>query len=71
MALSAATAEDTIIAKLEWAAQGASDRQLSDIEGILRVRGDTLDGAYIERWIDVLRLRPLWERVRASASGTT
>ena len=44
-----ATAEDTIIAKLEWAKLGASDRQLEDVAGILRVRGADLDLDYIER----------------------
>jgi hypothetical protein len=34
-----ATAEHTIIAKLEWAKLGASDRPLDDVAGILRVRG--------------------------------
>lgn len=43
-----ATAEDTIIAKLEWAKLGASDRQVEDVVGILRVRGTDLDLDYIE-----------------------
>lgn len=38
MDVSTATAEDTIIAKLEWTKLGASDRQLEDVPGILRVR---------------------------------
>ena len=60
-----ATAEDTIIAKLEWAKAGASDRQLDDVAGILRVRAGTLDLAYIERWVEELELSELWQRVRA------
>jgi hypothetical protein len=60
----AATAEDTIIAKLEWAKAGSSDRQLEDVAGILRVRGDALDFAYIERWVDDLELRHQWDRAR-------
>ena len=58
-----ATAEDTIIAKLEWAKQGGSDRQLEDVAGILRVQGDALDRGYIERWVDELGLREQWTRV--------
>lgn len=59
-----ATAEDTIIAKLEWAKQGASDRQLEDVAGILRVRGADLDVGYIERWVAELGLEKEWRRAR-------
>jgi hypothetical protein len=59
-----ATAEDTIIAKLEWAKEGGSDRQLEDVAGILRIGGATLDRAYVERWVDELGLAELWERAK-------
>jgi hypothetical protein len=62
-----ATAEDTIIAKLEWAKLGASDRQLEDVAGILRVRGAELDLDYIERWVAELELAEPWQRARAAA----
>lgn len=61
-----ATAEDTIIAKLEWAKLGASDRQLEDVAGILRVRGPDLDLDYIERWVTELGLAEQWHRARAA-----
>jgi hypothetical protein len=51
-----ATAEDTIIAKLEWAKLGASERQLVDVAGILRVRSATLDLTYVEHWVEELDL---------------
>jgi hypothetical protein len=57
-----ASAEDTIIAKLEWAKEGSSERQLTDVAGILRLRGESLDRPYLERWIDALELRAQWER---------
>jgi hypothetical protein len=60
----AATAEDTILAKLEWSHQSGSDRQLEDVRGILRVRGHSLDHSYIERWVDVLEVRGEWERAQ-------
>lgn len=60
-----ATAEDTIIAKLEWALAGGSDRQLRDVAGILRLRGDTLDRAYIERWVAELGVADAWARSQA------
>lgn len=69
MNVATATAEDTIIAKLEWASQGASDRQLEDVAGILRVCGPALDVAYIERWVRELGLSDLWQRARAASGG--
>ena len=62
--VAAATAEDTIIAKLEWAKLGASDRQLEDVAGILRVRGTSIDLAYVERWVVNLGLEAEWERAQ-------
>ena len=62
--IATATAEDTIIAKLEWAKAGGSDRQLEDVAGILRVRAGTLDIPYIERWVEELELADQWQRAR-------
>ena len=65
-----ATAEDTILAKLEWAKEGESERQLRDVRGVLRMRDTDLDLAYIERWARELGVSALWDRVRArSRSG--
>jgi hypothetical protein len=57
-----ATAEDTIIAKLEWSKDGGSERQLADVAGILRVRRPGLDLDYIERWVMELELQDQWSR---------
>ncbi|HEY5922958.1 MAG TPA: hypothetical protein VIV11_14865 [Kofleriaceae bacterium] len=59
-----ATAEDTIVAKLEWSKAGASERQLEDVAAIVRARGKALDLDYIERWVDELELREQWGRAR-------
>ena len=64
----AATAEDTIVAKLEWASVGESERQLRDVVGILGLSGDRLDRGYIERWVRELGLQELWTRVQGEAS---
>ena len=56
-----ATAEDTIVAKLEWARAGESERQLRDVTGILELRGSSLDLAYIERWVAELDLHGMWQ----------
>jgi len=60
-----ATAEDTIVAKLEWAKLGASERQLIDVAGILHVGSAALDFDYIERWVEALDLGEQWRCARA------
>jgi len=60
-----ATVEDTILAKLEWAKLGESERQLRDVRALLDARGASMDLEYIGRWLDELGVRELWERVQA------
>ena len=62
-----ATAEDSIIAKLEWAKLGDSERQLRDVSGILSVCADALDLSYIEDWVAKLDLLAQWQRVQPRA----
>lgn len=59
-----ATAEDIVIAKLEWAKLAQSHRQLEDVAGILRLRSETLDRAYLEKWIGELDLGTEWQKAR-------
>jgi hypothetical protein len=65
--LFAATAEDTIISKLEWAKMGESSRQIEDVAGILTVTGASLDRTYIDKWVASLDLAEQWNRARALA----
>lgn len=65
--LAVATAEDTIIAKLEWARSGGSARQLEDVATILRIRAGQLDVARIERWVGAMELETEWNAARALA----
>lgn len=60
-----ATAEDSIVAKLEWAKQSDSTRQLRDVAGIVAMRAGALDLEYVERWVTALSLEAEWTRVRA------
>ena len=56
-------ADDIVIAKLEWAKLGGSERQLRDVIGVLMVQGAALDRAYIERWVTELDLSDQWSQV--------
>ena len=56
-----ATAEDVVLAKLEWSKTSGSQRQIEDAAGILRIRKDELDRKYIENWVRELSLETEWE----------
>lgn len=62
------TPEDLIIAKLEWHTLSDSARQLDDAIQLTRVAGDTLDVAYIERWVSELDLQPAWQATREAVT---
>jgi len=62
-----ASAEDVIIAKLEWAKLGESERQLRDAAGIVTTRADELDVNYVEKWAKQLALSQYWQRVKDMA----
>jgi hypothetical protein len=63
-----ASAEDTIVAKLEWSlASGGSERQRRDVEGILATVGDELDRDYVERWVRELGLDVEWQAALGGA----
>jgi hypothetical protein len=57
--LRVASAEDTVLAKLEWYQLAPSDRQWRDVQAILRVQDDALDRAYLRRWASELGLAEL------------
>lgn len=68
------TAEDLIVAKLEWARAGASDLQLRDALAVLLQQGRELDRAHVERWVGELGLDREWaavleEEEREGSSG--
>ncbi|HVO82667.1 MAG TPA: hypothetical protein VMT28_18205 [Terriglobales bacterium] len=59
-----AAPEDVLLAKLQWAQRGESDRQLQDAAGIIKTQGSNLDLSYIERWVRELHLEEQWRAVR-------
>lgn len=60
-----ASAEDTVLAKLEWYWLGGqtSDRQWRDVLGVLKVQGQRLDLAYMRHMATGLGVQDLLERV--------
>jgi hypothetical protein len=65
-----ASAEDVIIAKLEWTKLGGSQRQIEDAAAIVRVLGEALDKPYLEKWITELGLAEQWVLARRTAGLT-
>ena len=59
-----ATAEDTVLTKLEWAREGDSERQFDDAVGIIQLQRDRLDWSYIDRWANEVGVRELVARAR-------
>jgi hypothetical protein len=62
-----ASAEDLVIAKLEWAKRAQSNRQIEDVVGILRMHWELLDRSYLEKWISELGLQTEWNDARRGA----
>ena len=68
-AIYVASAEDTVLAKLQWYRDGGgvSDRQWNDVLGVLKVQGATLDRAYLAEWARELGLTDLLRRALEEA----
>jgi hypothetical protein len=65
-----ATAEDTVVAKLAWFRKGGevSDRQWSDVLGVLKVQQGRLDHAYMREWCERLGVGDLLNKAIAEAA---
>lgn len=66
-----ASAEDIVLAKLEWFRRGGetSDRQWADVLGVLRAGGASLDRRYLEDGSHELAVADLLDRALAEAEG--
>ena len=62
-----ASAEDVVIAKLQWSKLAQSQRQIEDVAAILGLRWEVLDGSYLERWISELDLKQEWSNAKRMA----
>lgn len=63
------TAEDIILAKLEWYRQGGelSERQWRDVVNVVKVQDEALDLDYLRHWAVQLQVGDLLERVLEEA----
>ncbi len=60
------SAEDTILAKLEWYRLGGeiSDRQWNDVLGVIKVQEHQLDWAYLHKWAIELDVADLFKKAK-------
>jgi hypothetical protein len=71
---SLSSAEDTLLAKLEWYRLGdeVSERQWSDVVGVIKVNAALLDRQYLEHWAGELGVADLlakaWKEVESLLS---
>jgi hypothetical protein len=68
-----ASPEDTLLHKMVWYKLGdqISDRQWRDIMGVVKVQGEALDHAYLDRWAPLLDVSDLLHRARKEWPGPT
>ena len=61
------TAEDILLAKMRWYVMGGSvsEKQWSDLQGVVQVSGPKLDRAYLSLWAERLKLTHLLDRLLA------
>jgi hypothetical protein len=64
-----AAPEDVILGKLWYFSLGGGDRHLRDIAGILRVTGDGVDRAEVERWAARLGYLEIWQQIVAKVDA--
>lgn len=58
-----ASAEDVILAKMVFFKEGASDKHLRDITGMLQVSDSEIDRQYIRDWAERLDLNEIWQMI--------
>jgi hypothetical protein len=65
-----ASAEDVILSKLEWYRAGGeiSERQWTDVIGVMKIQSNHLDWDYLRRWAAELEVADLLDRARREAA---
>jgi len=55
--------DDVIISKMLYYQEGGSEKHLRDIAGMLKVSGNEIDRAYVDRWATQLDVKEIWEAI--------
>lgn len=58
-----ASPEDVILRKMQYYAEGGSEKHLRDIAGVLLVQGAAIQRDYIQKWADLLGVSEVWDVV--------
>jgi len=69
LATSIASAEDIILSKLEWAREGAGERQIRDAIGVALIQGSRLDREYLDGWAGQLGVEKILQEVLSKAES--
>lgn len=65
----AAAPEDVILSKMQYFAEGGSEKHLRDITSMLKSSAARIDRTYVEKWVDVLKLHEVWAAVLQRLNG--
>jgi len=59
-----ASPEDVILKKMEYYAEGGSEKHLRDISGMINISADLIDFGYISDWSSRLDLEDIWKEIQ-------
>ena len=60
--------EDVIIKKMEYYKEGASEKHIRDIMGIIKISGEMVDFQYILLWAKRLHCEEIWQAIQERLS---
>jgi hypothetical protein len=63
-----ASPEDVIIKKMEYYKEGASEKHIRDVLGMLKISGEMIDLEYISLWARRLNLEDIWQAIQKKLS---
>ncbi len=63
-----ASPEDVILKKMEYYAEGGSEKHLRDISGMIKISAEIIDFAYLSDWAERLGLEDFWEEIQKRVS---
>jgi len=63
-----ASPEDVILKKMEYYKEGASEKHIRDILGMLKISGEMIDLEYISIWAEKLNIEDIWRAIQEKLS---